>query len=77
MRAQTIRQRLPNDKASSTGPLKENKQPKTQNIRKVLQPDSIKFGHEEFQALLEEITTPPSQDILTRRRHLMRYERWR
>lgn len=38
MRAQTIRQRLPNDKASSTGPLKEKNNTRLRTFVKRLSP---------------------------------------
>lgn len=85
MRAQTIRQRLPEDKTTLETTSEKDKQPKTLITPEALQPSSkmasdeplrIALSPEEFLALLTEIALPPSQDILARRRHLMHYERW-
>lgn len=53
---------------------------KTQIIRDALQPifqkvleepERIELSNAEFQALLDEISGPPSEEVLERRRHLM------
>ncbi len=87
MSAQTISLRLPEEEVAILSMLSEReRRTKTQIIRDALQPifqkvleepERIELSNAEFQALLDEIAEPPSEEVLERRRHLMEYERWK
>lgn len=86
MRTKTINVRLTEDEVAILNLLSvRERRPKTQIIREALQPlfkkvldepERITLSNAEFQALLDEMATPPSEEVLARRRHLMTYERW-
>ena len=87
MSAQTISLRLPEEEVAILNLLSDReRRTKTQIIREALQPlfrkvldepDRITLSNTEFQALLDEMATPPGEEVLARRRHLMTYERWK
>ena len=87
MSAQTISLRLPEEEVAILNLLSDReRRTKTQIIREALQPlfrkvldepERITLSNTEFQALLDEMATPPGEEVLARRRHLMTYERWK
>lgn len=59
---------------------------KTQIIRDALrpvfgtfldEPDIIRVSNTQFQDFLDKLELPPDQEILERRNHLMKYEKWK
>ena len=70
MSAQTISLRLPEEEVAILNLLSDReRRTKTQIIREALQPL--------FRKVLDEMATPPGEEVLARRRHLMTYERWK
>ena len=85
MSAQTITIQLPEEEIAMLDILAE-REGRTRNelIRSALQPlflkamvpESIELSKADFQSFIDAISEPPSEEVLSRRSHLMSYERW-